>query len=169
MKTIVFILVALFVTAANATVYKCTSADGKIEFSDKPCMGADSAPMYLPNNTFTSTTAIDGTFVDASGQKSSSASNAAKTAEATKRTGSVNERRFIREGMTAADVRSRIGSPDSQEAGIDCGWTTVNGERLWRTGCECWIYDPAAGDPQTRTDVCFQDGRVSSVNRKVVR
>ncbi|MCL2297504.1 MAG: DUF4124 domain-containing protein [Proteobacteria bacterium] len=169
MKTIVFILVALFASVANATVYKCTSADGKVEFSDKPCAGMNSERMYLPNNTFEITNVgLDNATTPAAvlDGKSAEASNAAKTAEATKR---ANERRFIRAGMTATDVRSRIGSPDSREVGINCGWVTASGETLQRTGCECWVYDPTAGDPQTRTDVCFHDGLVTSVTRKVVR
>ncbi|MCL2298242.1 MAG: DUF4124 domain-containing protein [Proteobacteria bacterium] len=193
---IVFLLWALMATPALAAVYKCTGADGKIEFSDKPCEGTNSEPMELQYNTFEGvksepesaktskkksarkTAATDEKSVDASEKTSSDTSktsrkktsSAAKTTVTTK---NANERRFIREGMTAAEVRSRIGAPDSQEGGACRERTMVTSKKQLKTVrdlCEkCWIYDPAEGDPQTRTHVCFRNNEVSSVERKVVR
>jgi hypothetical protein len=192
----VFLLCALMAGTASAEVYKCTGADGKIEFSDKPCEGMNSELMELKDNTFEGAknepdsakaskkkparkaTSADGKPAEASGKTSSDkpktpkkkTSSATKKSEATK---NANERRFIREGMTAAEVRSRIGASDSQEGGACRERTMVTSKKQLKTVrdlCEkCWIYDPAEGDPQTRTHVCFRNNQVSSVERKVVR
>ncbi len=125
-------------------------------------------------------TLIDGKVAEVSNQTSSGASGAAakntkggtKTSAA-KRTGKANERRFIREGMTASEVRSRIGAPDSREAGACRERTMVSSKKQLKTVrdlCEnCWVYEPTEGDSQTRTHVCFQNGEVSSIERKVAR
>ncbi|MDR2016021.1 MAG: DUF2845 domain-containing protein [Burkholderiales bacterium] len=126
-------------------------------------------------------TLVNGEVTEVSKQTSSSASkssakNAAKTEKtstAKKNTGKADERRFVREGMTTAEVRARIGAPDSRESGTCRERTMVNSKKQLKTTrdlCDnCWVYEPAEGDPQTRTQVCFQNGQVSSIERKVVR
>ncbi|MDR2172608.1 MAG: DUF4124 domain-containing protein [Burkholderiales bacterium] len=187
----IFLLCMLMAGTASASVYKCTGADGKIEFSDKPCEGKNSEPMDLQYNTFSGAegkpdsakakTSKKKKTAETTDQKSSSdskspkkkTSSSAKTTTPTKRTGKTSERRFIREGMTTAEVRARIGDFDSREDGACRERTMVTSKKQLKTVrdlCEkCWIYDPAEGDPQTRTHVCFQNGKVSSVARKVVR
>ena len=238
MKTaVVFLLWMLMVSAASAAVYKCTGADGKIEFSDQPCAGAESEAMNLQYNTIGDSglgagmtasqvrqtwgepdtiktskkkkgareewryqrdgytqkvVLVDGRVTEVSKQSSGGAvlkstsdaaprsskssstkTSAAKTSAADKRAEKVGERRFIREGMSTGEVRSRIGSPDSREDGSCREWTKVNSKNQMKTVrdlCEkCWVYDPAEGDPQTQTQVCFQNSRVSSVKRTVIR
>ncbi len=82
------------------------------------------------------------------------------------------ERRFIREGMTKAEVRAKIGAPDVQAPGECAKRFTVSKNQIKATksNCEnCWDYPPAAMDPQTRTRICFIDNQVSSVHRLVER
>ncbi|MCL2310152.1 MAG: DUF4124 domain-containing protein [Proteobacteria bacterium] len=187
----VFFFGMLLAGTVTAAVYKCTGADGKIEFGDKPCAGADSEAVALQYNTIDMASgepnsakaakkksvrkaAADAKQTpDASKASGKNASRSAKTSVSSKNVEKANERRFIREGMTTAEVRSRIGSPDSQEAGVCRERTKVNSKNQVKTVrdlCEkCWVYDPADGDPQTLTRVCFQNSQVSSIERKVVR
>ncbi|MDR0771225.1 MAG: DUF4124 domain-containing protein [Burkholderiales bacterium] len=130
---------------------------------------------------------VDGKVVEASSQTLPRAANgsakagAAETPMMVQRTvKDANERRFIREGMTSVEVHSRIGEPDSR-ARVSCRTETLynpvglTGEWLpeiqtTREVCEdCWVYNPAAGDPQIETTVCFMNGQASSVTRRVVR
>ncbi|MCL2871442.1 MAG: DUF4124 domain-containing protein [Betaproteobacteria bacterium] len=235
--TVVFLLWTLMMGTASAAVYKCTGADGKIEFSDKSCAGAESEAMNLQYNTFgdpglsagmtasqvrqtwgepdtiktskkkkgareewryqrdgysQKVVLVDGRVTEISKQAAGGAmshstsdsaprlskspstkASAAKTSEASKRAEKVGERRFIRKGMSAGEVRSRIGTADSREDGNCRERTKVNSQNQMKTVrdlCEkCWVYDPAEGDPQTQTQVCFQNSRVSSVKRTVIR
>jgi hypothetical protein len=68
----------------------------------------------------------------------------------------VRDRRYIRVGMTQAEVVARIGKPD-----IDAHGQRGKGQR--------WSYLPRGSDPNTITTVTLVDGRVSDVERKVVR
>ena len=79
-------------------------------------------------------------------------------AEEQERQAKAEERRFIREGMTINDVRTRIGPPASIKMSSD----------LWGVGTY-WIYPPTPSDPQTRTIIRFNrdGGHVISVNRVV--
>jgi len=66
------------------------------------------------------------------------------------------ERRHLRSGMTAAEVRLRVGAPDGTAS-------------MKRTKSERWTYQPAAGDPETITSVTLVDGVVTGVERTVVK
>ncbi|MDR0250966.1 MAG: DUF4124 domain-containing protein [Burkholderiales bacterium] len=45
---VIFLLWVLMTGSVSAAVYKCTGADGKIGFSDKPCVSADTAYFNQP-------------------------------------------------------------------------------------------------------------------------
>jgi hypothetical protein len=60
------------------------------------------------------------------------------------------ERRHVKEGMSEGEVRAKLGVPDMR-----------SGKR--------WTYLPDPGDQQTVTIVRFDDGKVRSVERRVVR
>ena len=66
------------------------------------------------------------------------------------------ERRFIAVGMTAAEVIQRIGKPD------------VNANNQRGKG-QHWSYLPKDGDPATTTTLTLVGGKVTDVERKVVR
>ena len=70
--------------------------------------------------------------------------------------GNAAERRFIRPGMSEAEVVMRIGRPD-----VDSKGRGKTGKR--------WSYLPVAGDPDTMTTVMIAGGTVVEVERKVAR
>jgi hypothetical protein len=65
------------------------------------------------------------------------------------------ERRYVKAGMSEGVVLAKLGAPDA---------TSAKYGRHAR-----WTYLPTPGDPQTVTTVRFEDGRVTSVERHVVR
>ena len=74
-------------------------------------------------------------------------------------TGKAAERRFIRAGMSEAEVIRRIGKPE-----VDA--TT---QRKQGKSAKLWSYLPAAGDPDTITTITIAGGMVTAVERKIVR
>jgi hypothetical protein len=73
------------------------------------------------------------------------------------RTGNAAERRFIRLGMSEAEVIMRIGRPDVRTKGQG------------KTGGRRWSYLPAAGDAETLTTLTFAGGQVVDVERRIAR
>jgi hypothetical protein len=69
--------------------------------------------------------------------------------------GDAAERRFVKEGMSEGEVLAKLGPPDAASAKY--------GRRAR------WTYLPAPGDPRTVTTIRLDDGRVTSVERAVVR
>jgi hypothetical protein len=74
------------------------------------------------------------------------------------------ERRFIRTGMHAAEVRRKFGAPDEIARPM-----SANGKRPDRAASQQWIYHPADDDAQTTTIVTVRHGMVLHVDRKVTR
>ena len=70
--------------------------------------------------------------------------------------GDATGRKFIRQGMTEAEVLAKIGRPDA----------TAGGSKQHQGR---WSYLPAEGDPDTVTTITFSGGTVSDVSRKVVK
>jgi len=66
------------------------------------------------------------------------------------------ERKFVRSGMSEAEVLHRLGRPDV---------TSGSG----RKSSKRWAYLPRPGDPGTMTTLTLQGGSVTDVERKVVR
>lgn len=163
-------LVALCATApATADVYKC-KGDGNVPmYQEMPCPPGKElrdfqldppAITVLPGagvRTGTTTPAGPPSPKDGTGTsrpaKAGAATSDGKTAAAG---GDAAERRHLRTGMTAAEVRLRIGVPD--------GTTSMR-----RTKSERWTYQPAPGDPETITTVTLVDGVVTNVERTVVK
>lgn len=50
LKYVVSVVIAFASLAANAQVYKCQGANGKLQFSDKPCLGAAQSEL-VPDKT----------------------------------------------------------------------------------------------------------------------
>ncbi|MBS0321504.1 MAG: hypothetical protein JSR18_13250 [Proteobacteria bacterium] len=67
------------------------------------------------------------------------------------------ERRFLRRGMTEAEVLARVGAPDVR-SGSPSG-----------KGGGRWSYLPQPADPQTITTLTFVHGEVYDIERKMVR
>jgi hypothetical protein len=74
------------------------------------------------------------------------------------------ERRFILPGLTDAEVRQRIGTPDR------VAYKSSNyGKRPSKDATRQWVYLPAVDDPQTTTTLTVKSGVVTHVERKVTR
>jgi hypothetical protein len=65
------------------------------------------------------------------------------------------ERRHAKVGMSEGEILAKLGAPDAASA--------KHGKRAR------WTYLPAPGDPQTVTTIRFEDGRVTAVERAIVR
>ena len=70
------------------------------------------------------------------------------------------DRKFIREGMSEAEVMMKIGKPDSET--LDSGASAP-------LVVKRWVYMPAAGDPQTITTIVLRGGTVGEITRQVAR
>lgn len=108
LKHVLLIAVALAAAGANAQVYKCKGADGKIQFSDKPCIGAKQTELVPDRGSYVSPeqqyeaqqrTAKMRDEIDANAQEVAAA-NAARHA-AFKREQAVADQQAAREQMAA--------------------------------------------------------------------
>lgn len=141
---------------AHAGMYKCANDKGVV-YQDTAC-----APGKELRNLETdpaTLSVVPGTPVPRqSATSSASASKPVRSREAKTRSrgGNAAERKFLRTGMTEAEVVQKIGRPDMQ----------ANARR--KEGRQ-WSYLPVADDADTLTTVTFVGGKVSGVERKVVR
>jgi len=76
------------------------------------------------------------------------------------------ERRFIRAGMTEAEVLARIGRPDVNAHKRE---TAGKGSSKRGSAGAEWSYLPNAGDPQTITTITIVGGKVTDVRRSIAR
>jgi hypothetical protein len=145
---------------------KCAGENGGVIYQDTACppgkelrdLEADPATVSI----------VPGTPVPAAararGARERSASSAppkrtiaTRTSPHRIRTGNAAERRFIRLGMSEAEVIMRIGRPDVQAKG--------QGKKSGRR----WSYFPAAGDAETLTTLTLAGGQVVDVERHIAR
>ena len=160
-------LLTLFAALPSAAaLVKCAEGKGGVVYQDTPCqpgkelrdLEADPATLSI----------VPGIPVPAAAgaprAKASSASSApGKRTTSTRttahriRTGNAAERRFIRLGMSEAEVVMRIGRPDVQAKGHG------------KTGGRRWSYLPAAGDAETLTTLTLAGGQVVDVERRIAR
>jgi hypothetical protein len=153
-------ILALHAASASATMYKCAGEANQPTYQDSPCppgrelRNFDQDPVeigVMPLNQAPGTTTHAP--AGSSGKGNFASPNDRKKDPERKR--DVAERRFIRQGMTEAEVTAKIGPPD-MTAG-------TKGRKTTR-----WSYLPAPGDPQTITTVVLDNGKVIDVERKVV-
>jgi hypothetical protein len=143
----------------GAAVFKCAGDKGGVVYQDVPCgpgrelrdFATDPPPLSV----------IPGTPTVAAPQPPASrAERAARSSrdEAVRQANDAKaaERKFVRSGMSEAEIVHRIGRPDVTSGGS-------------RKGGRRWAYLPAAGDPHTMTTLTLQGGNVVDVERKVVR
>lgn len=82
----------------------------------------------------------------------------------------VEERKFIREGMSEADVLAKLGSPDHKStASLDDTYSSSAKTKKSKRKAKVWTYFPALGDSQTTTIVMIANNKVVKVERKVAR
>ena len=152
-----FLLLLLWAAQpAHAAVYKCANEKGGVVYQDIPCppgrelrnLDADPATLSV----------VPGTPVPAAKSASAPAAKPARV-----RTGAIKikggnpaERKFIQAGMSEAEVILKVGRPDVEAKG--------RGKQGHR-----WSYMPTAGDAETLTTLTLAGGKVTHVERKVVR
>jgi len=167
--TLPFVVCAtLWLLPASASVIRCIGPDGRVSYQDKSCdNGAPGVPVdATPNRGFRFATKQQ--IEKASRPPPEEARmpeppTAGKTKAKARKVLNAGDRRFIRTGMHAAEVRRKFGTPDQVDYPVSAaGKPDRNGSRQW-------IYLPADDDPQTTTVVTVRNGMVLHVDRKVTR
>jgi hypothetical protein len=154
----IFLSLMWVVLPAAASVFKCAAEKGDVVYQDVPCGAGrelrnfDTDPPAL--------TVLPSTPVAASPPARSGSERAEKSGRETARRDAddrrAGERKFVRSGMSEAEVLQRLGRPDV---------TTGGSQRAGRR----WAYLPRSGDPDTMTTLTLQGGSVIDVDRKLVR
>ena len=145
---------------ARADVYKC-AGNGKVPiYQEEPCPKGKELRNFQvdpPEITVLPATARPDAIPSAKAPPKAAAakSNDAKQGKSST-AGDASERRFVRTGMTEAEVLSKLGQPD-----MTVGGKNGNPAR--------WTYMPAPGDPEMITSVTLTKGTVTEVDRKAVR
>src|SRR5215468_10050153 len=142
----------LAASPTHAVVYKCATGQGVV-YQDAACPpGTELASLDQAAATLS---VVPGTPAPRM-TKRTRPPPAARAATIRTNSGNAAERRFIRPGMSEAEVVMRIGRPD-----VDSKSRGKAGKR--------WAYLPVAGDPNTLTTVTIAGGTVVDVERKVAR
>jgi len=152
-----FLLLLLWAAQpAHAAVYKCANEKGGVVYQDIACppgrelrnLDADPATLSV----------VPGTPVPAAQSASAPAAKPARVRTGTVKVkgGNPAERKFIQAGMSEAEVILKVGRPDVEAKG--------RGKQGHR-----WSYMPTAGDADTLTTLTLAGGKVTHVERKVVR
>ena len=147
---------------ADATLVKCRGDGGSVVYQDQACKpGTELRNFDTDPATLSVVPGLRGTApaVVMATQDRRSARAGRRQPEQKIASGKAAERRFIRTGMSEAEVVRRIGRPE-----VSAG----AGRKPGKDG-KHWSYLPAAGDPDTITTVTIAGGSVTSVERKVVR
>ena len=157
--------VSLFVMLAatpivHADVYKCSGTGGVPIYQEEPCpKGKELRNFQVDPPEITvvpATTRPDAIPAGKAPAKAAAAkSNDAKQGKSAT-AGDASERKFVRTGMTEAEVLSKLGQPD-----MTVGGKNGNPAR--------WTYMPAPGDPEMITSLTLTKGTVTEVDRKAVR
>ena len=154
----ILLLLTWVALPAAASVFKCAGEKGEVVYQDVPCgtgrelrnFDTDPPPLtVLPSTPAAASTAPART----SERAEKPGRDAARREADDRRAG---ERKFIRSGMSEAEVLQRLGRPDV---------TTGGSQRAGRR----WAYLPRPGDPDTMTTLTLQGGSVTDVDRKLVR
>ncbi len=148
---------------AHADVYKCAGDTGVPIYQEMPCAkGKELRNFQLDPPEITVLPAqprANGTPAGKASAAKAAApeakSNDAKPGKSAL-AGDASERKFVRTGMTEADVLTKLGQPDMTAGG-------KNGSPVR------WTYMPAPGDPETITSMTLTKGTVTAVERKAVR
>src|SRR5215831_8901478 len=159
---VVSLLATLAAAPALADVYKCSGNGGVPIYQEEPCPKGKELRNFqvdppeitvLPATTRTD--AIPPSKASPGNAAPAAKSNDAKQGKSSS-AGDASERKFIRTGMSEAEVLAKLGQPD-----MTAGGKNGNPAR--------WTYMPAPGDPETITSVTLKKGTVTEVDRKAVR
>jgi len=149
-------------SSAKATMVKCQGDQGSVIYQDTPCKpgmelrNLDTDPATVSVVPWSSAVAATPPAVT---PRTRGPQVARRPPDEKISSGKAAERRFIRTGMSEAEVLRRIGRP------------AVDGHVGRKQGKDGkhWSYLPAAGDPDTITTLTIVGGQVANVERKVVR
>jgi hypothetical protein len=169
---------SLFASEAGADIYKCETDSSTAVYQDSPCpkgrelrdFQADPPTMSVvpfhvdpapppPSGSATNTAKPPVTATSTrKGKKATNSTSNGSSGSGTKTaSGDPAERKYLRMGMSEAEVVARIGEPDMRSSGTG----SRQGPR--------WSYLPNDRDPQTITTLTFSNGMVSNIERRVVR
>jgi hypothetical protein len=144
---------------ARADVYKCAGNGNVPIYQEEPCpKGKELRNFQVDPPEITVLPAAPRSDAIPAGKappKAQAKSNDAKQGKSAI-AGDAAERKFIRTGMTEAEVLAKLGQPD-----MTVGGKNGNPAR--------WTYMPAPGDPEMITSVTLSKGTVTEVDRKAVR
>ncbi len=144
----------------DATVYKCTGAAGSVVYQDSSCAaGTELRNFATDPPTLSIIPGVTPARPPATPPASSAKARGDRVAipvRARESVGNAGDRRYIRVGMSQAEVLQRVGRPD-----VDARNPRGKGQR--------WSYLPRSGDANTITTVTLVDGKVADVERKIVR
>jgi len=149
-------------STVGAKMVKCRADPGNVVYQDVPCKpGMEMRDFDIDPATVS---VVPGTPVPspplaAPAQRPRAAQAGRRQPEPKISSGKAAERRFIRTGMTEAEVLRRIGKPEVDAAA----------GRKQRKDGKHWSYLPAAGDADTITTISIAGGVVTAVERKIVR
>ena len=144
---------------ARADVYKCAGNGGIPIYQEEPCpKGKELRNFQVDPPEITVLPAAPRGETIPPGKAAKAAPAKANDAKQGKSpmAGDASERKFIRTGMTEAEVLAKLGQPD-----MTVGGKNGNPAR--------WTYMPAPGDPEMITSVTLTKGMVTDVDRKTVR
>jgi hypothetical protein len=155
MHAIALLLLLLTAQFAQAAVYKCASEKNGVVYQDTAC--APGRELRNLESDPATLSVVPGTPTPPPKASAPPAKPArAQGGTMKSRGGNPAERKFIQEGMSEAEVVFKIGRPD------------VEGKGRGKEGRR-WSYMPTSGDSDTLTTLTFAGGKVTRVERKVVR
>ena len=143
---------------AEASVFKCAGDKGAVVYQDVPCRAGqelrnfDTDPPELTVLPATPSATAPSPDRARAERPERPARDPARQRTDDRR---ANERKFVRSGMSDAEVLQRLGRPD-----------VTSGSR--KSGRR-WAYLPRPGDPDTMTTLTLEGSSVVDVDRKVVR
>jgi hypothetical protein len=155
----IFLTLPWIALPAAASVFKCADEKGEVVYQDVPCgtgrelRNFDTDPPALTVLPSTPAAAAPAAPKRGSERAEKPSRDAARRDADDRR---ASERKFVRSGMTEAEVLQRLGRPD-----VTTGGSQRSGRR--------WAYLPRPGDPDTMTTLTLQGGSVTDVDRKLVR
>jgi hypothetical protein len=159
------LLAAMMIAApARATIFKCLLDDGRVFYQDAPCAPGrelrdfDKDPANVSVMPFTPPAPAAKARPPAAKEKTARPAPASRAEARTKKAqppGDAKQRKFLRPGISEAEVVARVGPPDMTSS------PNRKGKR--------WTYMPVPEDHDTITNLTFDNGRLIEVERKVIR
>lgn len=150
-------LVMAIAAPACADVYKCAGDDATPIYQEMPCAKGKELRNFQkdPPEITVLPSPSANTLAPPKTAKEGKSAAAPKAKPAATEVRDDAQRKFLHSGMTEAEVRTLLGSPDV---------TSGNGRKTKR-----WQYMPSPTDPDTITALTFENGVVTSVERRIVR